>query len=271
MSFNAYLIRFTRCITLIRLDKYINLIYNYGMTYKTIILFGDAHGNWNQIIDHQNKYDIQDSLYIALGDFGVGFNLEKDETLKLLQIRGQLAKSKNDLSIMRGNHDNPGYFVGQQYLIESNAKINFLEDYTIKTINNQTWLFVGGAVSVDRSLRTEGKNYWKDEIVKILSPEELAKLPTVDVLCTHSAPTFCNPIKPMKVGDMNGLIDQQLLTELNAERQYLDRLVEQVKPKQLFYGHFHHNDSGEYNGMTWRCLDGSHGDTPSVFFEYKSN
>ena len=56
----------------------------------------------------------------------------------------------------------------------------------------------------------------------------------------HSAPDVCYPIgydAPIVIGWAK--YDKELLNDLKKERQYLTRLLKQVRPKFLYYGHFH--------------------------------
>jgi len=62
-------------------------------------------------------------------------------------------------------------------------------DYTRLEINGQSWLFVGGAVSINRIDREEGKTWWPNE--DMVLREDLA-IPS-DVLVTHAGPSLANP------------------------------------------------------------------------------
>jgi hypothetical protein len=53
----------------------------------------------------------------------------------------------------------------------------------------ETIQFIGGAISIDRTGRKEGVSYWSDESI-IYKPELIQN---VDILVTHTAPSFCHP------------------------------------------------------------------------------
>jgi DNA repair exonuclease SbcCD nuclease subunit len=156
-----------------------------------------------------------------------------------------LAEKNCKMIAIRGNHDKPSHFGANEYNLDN---ITFLPDYTYININGKRYLFVGGATSVDRLARKEGVDYWKSEKVTYLSDDDFNKLSPADVLILHSAPDFCYPRgydHPFVLA--YGRHDKTLIDELKVERQYLAKLVDYVKPKEVFYGHFHNCNREESN------------------------
>jgi hypothetical protein len=210
-----------------------------------LYILGDHHGDYDGLIAGIDHYDIRDCTIIMVGDGGIGGAPRKKQLKTIEFLNQKFAKRNIKYMAIRGNHDDPAYFDG------SIAHPNFelIPDYTIKEINGQTFLFVGGAISVDRVDRKEGISYWRDEVFVL--DEERAK--HADVLITHSAPNWVGPGKDR----INYWIsrDTLLWDELVVERSLHDRLVELVAPRKLYCGHFHVSDSGSNNGTVARILN----------------
>ena len=127
------------------------------------------------------------------------------------------------------------------------SNIILLPDYTILTLSGQNIFCVGGAISIDRQYRIQNKlGYWEDELFKTPMPHLIpdANECNIDIVVTHTAPSFCYPI------GFNGLVysfaknDATLLDELTEERKRVSRFFDILKEKNHkiahhFYGHFH--------------------------------
>jgi Icc-related predicted phosphoesterase len=117
--------------------------------------------------------------------------------------------------------------------------------------NGKLIQFIGGATSIDRTMRKEGISYWKDEILKY----EKDKLRKVDILVTHTAPSWCFPqtFNEMVYGWARE--DAYLLEDLIEERAVMDEIVKTCKPSLHLYGHFHDSWNEEINGCKHRLLN----------------
>ena len=103
-------------------------------------LVGDVHGKF-----HRYEKLIKDcDASIQVGDFGVGFfYIFGDHRVPMANPPYDSIKKGNHRFI-RGNHDNPDVCRRQSYWIPDGT----IEDHV---------LFVGGAHSIDRHIRTEGR------------------------------------------------------------------------------------------------------------------
>jgi predicted phosphodiesterase len=122
--------------------------------YKDIIFVGDIHGQLSQITYYQKIYNIRNSLFVQVGDFGIGF-LRKEKEISNLKYFNDIFKNKNNVVYaIRGNHDDPTYFIENRY---STSNIKLIQDYTILDVetNNAAlkMLFMGGGTSLDRTTR----------------------------------------------------------------------------------------------------------------------
>ena len=135
--------------------------------------------------------------------------------------------------------------------------LNFqlLPDYTRLKLDGETWLFVGGAISINRLDREPGKTWWIEE--EMILDETRAQ--PADVLVTHTGPSWLAPPR-------SGMVDYYaaaeaaigtttLHRELHDEAARLDRLFELVRPRQWYFGHHHHSATHQHDGCTIRQLD----------------
>jgi len=208
-------------------------------TYENILILGDHHGNYNRIFDKIYKNQIKNCLLIHVGDGGEGFK-PRDEELKTFNILNEKFSSLGiQYMSIRGNHSDPSYFDGSVNL----SHFKLLPDYHTEIINDEKFLFVGGAVSIDRVYRKEGLSYWSDELF-VLKPELVEKC---DVLITHSAPTWIGPID--KEGISSWCEKDPTLWDLcYKERKDHDELIRLAKPTMHYCGHFHSYHWVEMNG-----------------------
>ena len=179
---------------------------------------------------------------VHVGDAGEGFNYIKSEQAILRDLKSFLDERNAQVFICRGNHSDPAFFRRDHWANkEFNPRIEFVPDYTVKNINGLSYQFVGGAISIDRFNRLAGRSWWAaEEIV-----EDLDRAQKVDVLVTHSAPTFCEPVSFSQIVYDWARRDPALIEELTNERQKLDRIFAKCNPKLHVYGHFHY-DHNEY-------------------------
>lgn len=214
--------------------------------HKPIYIVGDVHGRFDLLQQEIKRFDIRDCTIICVGDLGIGFAYAQDQ-YKEHRIHAQQNEWFGRRSIhfysIRGNHDDPQFFTGEKRVVYDNFEL--LEDYTTMILNDEKFLFIGGAISVDRECtdhrgtkyRREGQTYWKDEIL-VLKPELLVPC---DVLITHTAPTWNGPLDKEGIRSIVNydICDPTLWDECIAERRTIDTIIREVRPKMHYCGHFH--------------------------------
>ena len=209
------------------------------------IITGDTHGTLDiqKLIvffdAHENEYTDDDYLIIC-GDVGVcGFNPDDEkETRRILR----------DLPVtvlfVDGNHEHhqrlndypvDEWMGGKVHVIESG--IIHLMRGQVYNIKGTTFFTFGGAASIDRNVRIEGFDWFREEIPTRAEYEEgldnLEKCDyRVDYIISHTA--------PREVAAALGYGEDS--TDEIALRRYLQQIADEAEYEKWFFGHFHEDE-----------------------------
>jgi len=217
---------------------------------KPIILLGDHHGAWGTLWDLIVYKNIENCNLISVGDLGIGFKYKPEYEYKSCENLSNKFKQRNiNFYGIRGNHDNPLFFTGKNRICYDNFEL--IEDYTVCAYENKQIQFIGGAISIDRTGRQIDVSYWENEGVIY----EQAKCKKVDILITHTAPTYCFPQKFNEIVYGWAREDAYLIEDLTDERIVMDEIFKICQPSEHIYGHFHNSQIETYNGCVHRLLD----------------
>jgi hypothetical protein len=236
-----------------------------------IVCWGDTHGKWLNFIHLLEDGLFENTNFIQVGDFGVGFFSWESENFLLTEMAKELQKNNCTLYVIRGNHDNPTWFKGKH--AHWQPQIYFLEDYTVLSQGMKNILCVGGAISIDREhlkindrKRMFEENFnpsWfkKEGFVfdKVALTEIVNILPTIDVVVTHTKPSIFPPFVLSHRVHNYAKTDSKLLIDLAAEtvlvQKVYDFLVDNGKrPSKWFYGHFHYSEVYDFEGCIGNIL-----------------
>ena len=225
--------------------------------YDKVVAVGDIHGDFKTLVYKINNRGINNSIIIVCGDCGFGFHKFENYQIELTKLSKKLEEYNNCILFFRGNHDDPLYFENE---LINFSNIKTIPDYSVIKACDLYVLCVGGGISIDRKWRlqqeiiinlhnpnkeTHKKLYWENEQI-VYDENKLqeiadAKLP-INVVCTHSAPSFCPPTDKNNI--QAWLIqDSDLEKDLFEERNNLDKLYDfcsrHFKINKWAYGHFH--------------------------------
>jgi len=224
---------------------------------------GDLHRKFSEFMALLKEMEITDENILNVGDFGIGFAFDDVDYMRT-RLNPLLVEKNIHVWVIRGNHDDPRFFKGKYMNMFSH--IHFVPDYTVLEIEGKQVLFIGGAISVDRLrlkklMLTEeeaGKlpRHFDDERLSFTVELELylKSLRGIDIVVTHTAPSYCFPFG-------TGVLpkeDKLLAEELKIERLTMDRIFEILlknnKIKYHIYGHYHHHNQQETENIIHYCL-----------------
>ena len=207
-----------------------------------IIAIGDVHGKFDQLISKMETI-LEGNTgvnFVQLGDFGLGFEQPVQDWNTLNPINELLKQSDSMMYVIRGNHDNPAFwYTGCGYHF---SNIKFVPDDSIVIIEDKRCYFAGGAVSIDRTRRRQGIDYWIAEEVN-LGFREINE--DIDILFTHDVYHPCSPYSIQNSESVKYFadFDEHLIKDLEISQVIMRGLYEDIlrtNPKFTWYhGHYH--------------------------------
>jgi Icc-related predicted phosphoesterase len=180
---------------------------------------GDVHGYF----DKYRKIAAAVPRSIQVGDMGVGFPGFDPAAVEI----------DADHRFIRGNHDDPD---------RCREVLGYIQDGMV----DDRMMFVGGASSIDRHVRTEGVNWWADEELSIRALDEVverAMLVEPEIMVTHECP---ESVARRMMPSMHPIPSRT--------RQAFDALLEGHRPALWIFGHWHVTKTMSVGGTMFICL-----------------
>jgi len=216
------------------------------------ILVGDTH-SLSVLYEILNTKIPNRSDVVFLGDGGESFGLKEVAIENTLSYFETINKLCQDIDIhlyhIRGNHSAPYPEIWDSQW----SNIHLIKDSAYGIFpNGKKVLFVGGGVSVDRYVRKENFNYWKDEITPYLKNVEKC-----DVMFSHDCPEHFNHPTETLPRHFGWYVDRDitLMDDSLAQRRNMTDIAKKSEVKEIYNGHFHRTILEEIEGVTCRCLD----------------
>ena len=215
-----------------------------------ILIVGDTHSDFaalNKLINKKNPF-----MILQVGDFGYWPRCHNTTSIVRQRV-GALRKKKwnffslkphkTEIYFCDGNHEDHDAL---DQLIDETPIPNLFYQKRGSYFNlpdGRTVLFIGGADSTDKALRTPGDDWFPQESI---SQKDIYNLPDikVDIVISHTCPLEFNIIR-----------DTDPLEP--ASRKALSYVLEKYNPSLWYFGHFHVYKSGQYNQTKWTCLNHS--------------
>lgn len=217
---------------------------------KKIAIAGDWHGNRSYSLD-AIKWAAEQGVdaIVHVGDFGYHFDNDF-----LDDMYGLLAVEDIDLFFVDGNHENfprlYSFDLNRDGVRELRYNIFHLPRGFRWEWHGVTYMALGGAHSVDRQGRRENVSWWPQE--RITAADEYRALDggPVDVMFTHDCPYGVDI--PGINDDTSTWIPKVDLSMAKIHRQTLRNIVDQVKPTELYHGHYHTKYDSVLVGSNYR-------------------
>lgn len=212
---------------------------------NNIYLIGDTHGELGAFNLLMKIHQPENDFIIQLGDFGYVWG--KDTNYNLNILTNKFAKCNNMLLFIDGNHENFDQ-IEQYPIIEWNGgmvhklrdNIYHLMRGQVFTICGKKFFTMGGGYSIDKTSRTIGRSWWKQEDITFMdmaiANQNLTNNDdTVDYVLSHSA--------PMMIKNLMGF---KLEYDSHNENQ-LQQIANILHFDKWFFGHYHDDkDYGKF-------------------------
>jgi DNA repair exonuclease SbcCD nuclease subunit len=209
------------------------------MVKMSIYITGDVHGSID--IHKLNKSNFPEQERMAKSDYLIvcgDFGLVWDNSSEEMYWRNWLHKRNFTTIFVGGNHE--GFSLLNKYSIEkwNGGKVHYINDSIIHLMRGQIYeiegykfFTMGGATSIDKYRRIEGKSWWPEEIPSQKEfNEALDNLDKhdwkIDYILSHTVSTRI-------MEKMN------YIKENNPLNSFFDMLEDDLKYKHWFFGHFH--------------------------------
>ena len=228
---------------------------------QKIIVAGDWHGStgWAVRIIRMAGRKLRgepDPLIISLGDFGIWPGT--GGAAFQAAVREACADHGVRIWFIDGNHED---FTQLEKFRDGDPR--WLPRGTRWNWHGRTWLALGGAVSLDRAVRTEGRDWWPEEEITGDQAAEVIAGGPAHVMVTHDVPSgvvHTSPPPPR-------FWDLADLARNDRHRERLQGVANKVQPGWLLHGHLHKayqrmTDLG-YGPVEVTGLDCNDGDGPN--------
>ncbi|PYC99916.1 metallophosphatase family protein [Microbacterium esteraromaticum] len=204
-----------------------------------VAVCGDWHGNngWLRMLTRalpNLAYDVK--TVFQLGDWGMD-PVETDPLFAQAGIKR--------VYVVVGNHErfdliSPLLDAHPGAAVRVSEVTWILPRPALLTVGGRTVLSLGGASSVDRIWRTEGRDWWPDEAITDAQVAAAIACGPADVMLTHESPA-ATPVRA--VGELLGTNPNRFPTEALEEsaksRARVSEVWDAVRPQLLLHGHLH--------------------------------
>lgn len=196
-----------------------------------IYCVGDIHGQFDDVFNFIEKYNIDNATMVFCGDVGLGFQSISHYNRLFDKLNEFCCKRNLYLLFVRGNHDNPFYYADQHFN-NKHKYVRTIPDYTVVQLfdlddigfNKPPYniLCVGGAVSVDRKGRIDSYKHRKEMFMKEFPVANAAK----SIFIEDIAESF---LQKTYWEDEEFVLDEEKITEILKDN-VIDCVVTHTAP-----------------------------------------
>lgn len=206
---------------------------------ERIVVAGDWHGNTHRACGAVWYAALRGiSAVLQLGDFGYWTpGAWTDRYLDELEA----TCTDKDVTVLwvDGNHEDHESLL--QLPVDPSTGLRTIRDHIHHlprglrwTWHGKTWMALGGAHSVDRHMRVEGRSWWPQEHLSADDIETAISGGPVDVMVCHDAP---DGVHIPGLNPSQFPADQLAVAEWH--RRQVGNVVHEVRPELLLHGHYH--------------------------------
>jgi len=225
-----------------------------------VVLSGDWHANrlWARGVISMASVILRDEeqkIIIQLGDFGYWPRDPQGERF-IEETDSALADAGIELWFVDGNHEDHDALdaiggLGDDGWVSRNIRHLYRGERW--SWNSKEWVAIGGGASVDRAQRTEGKDWFPQEMLSPSQVEDITRGGPADVVVAHDCPSSVRLLLPPP---MPGWAFRDLARS-DRHREILEEIRGELRPCLWLNGHYHlaHNSYNETTHMRTVILD----------------
>lgn len=215
-----------------------------------ILVAGDVHGSFSQMdkaIRHAKDLEL-DTIF-QVGDYGIWHN---DKPF-LNQQQHLLEKWNIQLYFIDGNHENFPRLYDKRILEDGTRFVRENITYIPRGYrwdwHGLSFLALGGAASIDRKHRIEGRSWWPEEFITDEDVLTAQAGGPVDIMFTHDSPHGApNSVTDDFRGQLEAIeyFGAEMVATCNEHRKILKQVTDVTTPRILIHGHYHMSMYGTY-------------------------
>jgi predicted phosphodiesterase len=212
-----------------------------GSIVSKLLVAGDWHGSTAaaQSCFEDAEREKCDAI-IQVGDFGVTFGATRPVRF-IVNVSNLASRWGIPVYFIDGNHENfnvIGDWVDNLDYDENGhipvaTNLTYIPRGAVWEWDDKTFAAMGGAASIDRDWRTEGHDYFKDEL--ITTGDVYRLLNKVDVHGKRVDYFFSHDCSDRTPWGFSLVPD----SDSQRNRQVVDGILDYVKPRMHFHGHMH--------------------------------
>lgn len=207
-----------------------------------ILLLGDSHGSPYQIeYAYRVALEYECDAVFSLGDYGFWEHAKGGP--EFLDITSEFA-TYNEIPFfwLDGNHEafhmlrNYSAYETEDGFWEIRKNLYYSPRGHRFEWDDIKFMTYGGAFSIDRSCRKIGVSWWWEEEIDPLHVDEtISDTTAIDILLSHDVPSSVDIQSVMTIRSKSFYP----IVPAQEGRRQLDRIVQALKPQEIFHGHYH--------------------------------
>lgn len=222
------------------------------------LIIGDTHmefGKLNKLLAKKHP-----DIAIICGDFGFWPSLVEEKVnygwggssciyhKKESDCLSKIKPGKTKIYWIDGNHEDfnvlSQYQDGQIHELKKN--IFFCSrGSSLALPDGRRVLFIGGAKSIDKNMRTPGVDWFPEETISNKDFERCMIYDKIDIVVSHTCPEYFAP--DLMTGNMEKIYDPSCMA--------LNGIFNKYKPELWYFGHWHLYKEDYLDGCYWTCLN----------------
>lgn len=217
---------------------------------QTVLFMGDFHGKFEKAEEWYDqivrRFKLEPDLLIQVGDFGFWPTSIATPWTKELDHRAVFVDGNHENHDILQNLEECGFHDHEDAWSRC---VGDIWEYKKRGSIEDGILYIGGARSIDRHMRTPGQDWFPEEDIQMGEKFEIMERieeygpENIHTVVTHEAPVSFDVLGSHHEG------------EEDSNREFLERVLDEVSPNRWFFGHHHDRMEGKDKGTEWRCID----------------